>query len=139
MSNVRAVRDGGVEVKRDEADQRDERADAEVERDLERGVVLLLTASPHADHDERRHEREFVEEVEEEQVERRERAEDAAGHHEQQDVKLLLLLLDAVRHARRRERDNRAHQDQADVDAVHADVVADAERFAPTGIFWTNL
>ena len=79
-----------LQIKRDEADERQQRADAQVKRDLERGVVLPFAATPHADHDERRHEREFVEEVEEEQVERHERAEDAAGHHEQQDVKLLL-------------------------------------------------
>ena len=118
-----------LQVKRDEADERQQRADAQVKRDLERGVVLLLAATPHADHDERRHEREFVEEVEEKQVERHERAEDAARHHEQQDVKLLLARLDLERAARRRERHNRAHQNQPDVQAVHAQLAGDAERF----------
>ena len=57
--------------------------------------------TPHADHDECWHEREFVEEVEEEQVGGHERAEDAASHREQQDVKLLLAGLDFKRAARR--------------------------------------
>src|SRR5580692_6444000 len=69
--NIKRVR-AGFQVKRDEADERDERADAQVKRDLERRVILPFTATPDADHDERRHERKFVQEIKEEQIERRE-------------------------------------------------------------------
>ena len=131
--NVERVR-AGLQIKRDEADERDERADAQIQRDLERRVVLLFAAAPDADHDERRHQREFVQEIKEEQIQRRKRAEDAAGHHEQQDVKFLFARLDFPRAERGGERDNRAHQNQADVQAVHADVIADAERFDPRNL-----
>ena len=131
--NVERVR-AGLQVKRDQADQRDERADAQVKRDLERRVILPFAAAPDADHDERRHQREFVQEIKEEQVERRERAEDAAAHHQQQDVKFLFARLDFPRAARGREGDDGAHQNQADVQAVHADVIADAERFDPRNL-----
>src|ERR1051325_9604305 len=57
--------DSGVDVENNQANQREQRVDAEIQRDLERRVILLLTASPHANHDERRDEREFVEEVKE--------------------------------------------------------------------------
>ena len=120
-----------LQVERDEPDQRDERPDAEVQRDLERGVVLLLAPAPDANHDEGRHQRQLMEEVEEEQVQRGESAEDAARHHQQQDVKLLLALLDFPGDTGRRECDDGAHQDQAHVDAVHADVVADAQAGHP--------
>ena len=59
----------GLNVKRDKAQQSDECADAQVERNLERGIVLLLAASPDADHDERRHQRKFVEKIKEKQIE----------------------------------------------------------------------
>ena len=74
-----------------------------------------------------------MEEVEEEQVERGEGAQDAARHDQQQDVELLLALLDLPGDAGRGEGDDGAHQDQADVDAVHADVVADAQAASPRG------
>ena len=131
--NIERVR-AGLQVERDQADQRDQRADAQVKRDLERRVILPFAATPDADHDERRHQREFVEEIKEKQVERRKRAEDAAGHHEQQDVKFLFARLDFPRAARGGERDDRAHQNQADIQAVHADVIADAERFDPRNL-----
>src|ERR1039457_5952487 len=121
----------GLQVKRDEANERDERANAQIQRDLERRVILPFAAAPDADHDERRHQRQFVQEIEEEQVERRERAQDTAAHYQQQDVEFLLTRLDFPRAARGGEGDNRAHQNQTDIQAVHADVIADAERFDP--------
>ncbi len=120
-----------LQIKRDQAHQGEQRADAEIKRDLEGGVVLLLAPAPDADHDERGHQRQFVEEIEEEQVQRRERAEDAAGHHQQQDVKLLFALLDFPGNTGGGKGNNGPHQHQPDVDAVHADVVADAQRFHP--------
>ena len=56
----------GFQVKQDEADECDECAEAQIQRDLERRVVLLFAAPPDANHDERRHEREFVQEVKKE-------------------------------------------------------------------------
>ncbi len=128
MSNVFAP---GLQVKRDEADQRDERADAQIQRNLERRVVLLFAATPDANHDESRHQREFVQEIKEEQIQRCERTKDAAGHHEQQDVKFLFARLDFPRAKRGGEGNYRAHQNQADVQAVHTDVITDAQRFDP--------
>ena len=101
--DVERVR-AGLQVKRDEADERDERADAQIKRDLERRVILPFAAAPDADHDERRHQREFVQEIKEEQIQRRERAEDAAAHHQQQDVKFLFARLDFPRAAAPRRR-----------------------------------
>ena len=124
----RALVDRQLQVERNQAHQRDERAEAEVKRDLKRRVVLAVAAAPDADHDERRHQRQFVEEIEEKQVERRERAENAAGHHQQQDVKLLFAFLDFPRNAGGGEGDERAHQNQADVNAIHAQRAFDAER-----------
>ena len=64
--------------------------------------------------------------VVQEQVERRKRAEDAANHREEQDVKFLFPRLDFKRAKRRGETDDRTHQNEADIDTIHADVIADA-------------
>ena len=45
MSNVRAP---DLQIKRDQSDQRDQCANAEVKRDLERGVVLPFARGPKA-------------------------------------------------------------------------------------------
>jgi hypothetical protein len=90
----RALRLRHLQVERDQPRQRDQRPEREIKRDLKRGVVLPFAAPPHPDHDERGHEREFVEGVEEKQIERRERSQHTAAHHQQQDVKLLLARLD---------------------------------------------
>src|SRR5476649_918288 len=66
--NIKRVR-AGFQIKRDEAD---ERAEAQIQRDLERRVIFPFTASPNADHYERRDQREFVERVEKKQIQRRE-------------------------------------------------------------------
>ena len=125
-----------LQVKRDEADERDERTNAQIKGDLEGRVVLLFAATPDADHDEGRHQRKFVQEIKEEQIERCECAEDAAGHHQQQDVKFLFARLDFPRAERGGEGDNCAHQNQADAQAIHADVRADAERFDPRNLLF---
>src|ERR1035441_985138 len=78
-----------LQVERDEPYQRDERAQAQVHRNLERGVVLLLAAAPDANHDKCGHQGQFVEEVEEEEVERSESAQDAARHNQQQYVEIV--------------------------------------------------
>ena len=123
--NIKRAR-ARLQVKRDQSDQRDERANAEVERDLEGGVVLLFAAAPDADHDERRHQRELVEEVKKEQVERRKRAEDSARHDQQQDVKLFLPFFDLPGYTRGGERNDGPHQHQPHVDTIHAYMVTDA-------------
>ncbi len=128
--NIERVR-AGLHVQCNQSDQGDERAQAQVKRDLERGVVLPFAAAPDANHDERRHQREFMQEIKEEQIQRREGAEDAPAHHQQQDVKFLLAFLDFPRATRRGEGDDGAHQNQPDVQAVHADVITDAEGFDP--------
>ena len=120
-----------LQVKSDQPDQGDERADAEVKCDLECGVVLLLAAPPNANHDERGHERQLVKEIKEEQVERSEGAEDAARHNEQQDVEFLLALFNLPGDTGGCERDNGPHQDQPNVNAVHTKLAGHAERFHP--------
>ncbi len=121
----------GLNVKCNQPHQSYQCADTEVEGDLEGGVVLLLAAAPDADHDESGYQCQLVEEVEEEQVERSEGPEDSARHDEEQYVELLLALLDFPGNTGRREGDDGTHQYQADVDAVHADVVTDAESGYP--------
>jgi len=120
-----------LHVERDQPHQGEERAEAQVERDLEGGVVLLLAAAPDADHDERRHQRQLMEEVEAEEIERGKGAENAAGHDQQQEVELFFALPDFPGDAGRGEGHERPHQDQADVDAIHADVVAEAQAAHP--------
>ena len=46
--------------------QRNERAQAQIERDIKRGVVFVLTPAPEPNHDEGGDESEFMEEIEEE-------------------------------------------------------------------------
>src|ERR1035441_3955011 len=104
-----------LQVERDEPYQRDERAQAQVHRNLERGVVLLLAAAPDANHDEGRHQRQLMKEIEEEEVERSESAQDAACHNQQKDVKLLLALFDFPRDTGRCASDDGAHQDRKSV------------------------
>src|ERR1700722_11529311 len=111
------------DVQPNEAQEREERANAEIERNLERGVILFVAASPDANHDEGRNQRKFVEDIEEKQIERRKRAEDAATHDEKQDVKFLFARLDFPGAKGRREGNDRAHQDEADVQAIHAHVI----------------
>ena len=121
----------GLGIKRQQTDQSQQRADAEIEGNLERGVILALSPAPHPDHDERGHQGKLVENVKEEQVQRREGAEDAARHDQQEDVKLLLPLLDFPGNASGGERDDCGHENQAQVDAVDTHIIADAEGFNP--------
>ena len=116
-----------LHVERNQANQGDQRAQAEVKRDLESRVVSIFAAAPDADHDEGRHQRQFMEKVEEKQIDRGERAQDAAGHHQKQDVILLFALLDFPGNAGGGEGDDGAHQNQAHVDAVHAEPTVNAK------------
>jgi len=72
-----------------------------------------------------------VKEVKEKQIHRGERTEDAADHQVEQDVKLLHAVRDVVRAAGRREGHNRAHQNNADVDAVGGQVKMQPEALDP--------
>src|SRR5439155_4328269 len=123
----RALVNRQLQVERDQSNQSDECAEAEVKRDLKCRVVLDSPPAPDADHDKRRHKRQLMKEIKEKQIERRERAKDAAGHHEQQDVKFLFAFLDFPRDAGGGESNKGAHEDQANVDAVHAETTMDAE------------
>jgi hypothetical protein len=60
---------------------RNHRARREVDRHLH-GRVAAVASTPHADHDERRDQRELVEEIEEKHVHAREHAHQAALHDE---------------------------------------------------------
>ena len=120
-----------LQIQGDQADQGDQRTDAQINRDLEGGEVLLFAAAPDANHDKGRHQRQFMEKIEEEQVQRGERPEDAARHDEQQHVKFFFAGLDFPRAEGRGQTDNRAHQDQADIQAIYPDVIADAEGLHP--------
>ena len=112
----------GLHVHADQADQRQQRAETEVERDFVGGIIAVRSPAPHADHDEGRHQREFVEEIEEKQIHRGKRAEDTADHQVEQNMKLLHPMRDVIRAAGSRKRHDRAHQNDADVDAVSGQV-----------------
>src|SRR5438105_2575574 len=56
-----------LQIKGDQTHQRNERSDAQVKRDLERGIVLPFPPAPNPDHDEGWHQREFMEKVKEKQ------------------------------------------------------------------------
>src|SRR5688500_2065010 len=51
-----------LKIECNQSNEREQRAETEIKRDLKRCVVLVFAATPHADHDERRNKREFVEE-----------------------------------------------------------------------------
>ena len=72
-----------------------------------------------------------MQKIKEEQIQRRESAEDAARHHQQEDIKLLLPRLNFPRAKRGRKGDDGSHQNQADIQSIHTDVVADAQRGDP--------
>ena len=72
-----------------------------------------------------------MEEVEEEQVQRCERAQNPAGHQQQQNVKFLFTVLDFPGDTGCGKSHNCTHQNKAHIDAVHADVIADAQRRHP--------
>ncbi len=72
-----------LHVERDQAEQRQHRTNRQVDGHLHRRVVAVASA-PDANHDERRDQRQFVEEIEEKDVHRGEHAEQAAVHDEQQ-------------------------------------------------------
>src|SRR5262249_50136972 len=59
--------------------QRDQGAEAEIKRDLERGIILLQTAPPDTNHDESWHQCQLVKKVKEKQVQRGKRAQYAPG------------------------------------------------------------
>src|SRR6266581_5790507 len=83
-----------LKIECNQSDQRNESADAKVDCYLPGGIGSSVASSPQANHDERGHESEFVEEIEEEEVERCKCAQNTAGHHEQQDVKFFLTGFD---------------------------------------------
>ena len=72
-----------------------------------------------------------MQKVEEEEVERGKRPQNAGRHHQQQDVKLLFPRLDLRGAQGGGKGDNGPHQNEAHIDAVHADVIADAQRVHP--------
>src|ERR1035441_3626863 len=120
-----------LQVKGDQPHQRNQSPDAQINRDLEGSVVLLLSPAPDANHNKRRNQRQFMEEVKEKQVERGEGAQDAARHNKQKDIELLLALLYFPRDAGRGERHDGTHEDQSHINAVHANVVANAQAGHP--------
>src|ERR1700733_13400904 len=62
--NVERVR-AALQIKRNQSNQRNQRADAQVNCDLKCRVILAFAASPDANHDERRNEGEFMQEIKE--------------------------------------------------------------------------
>src|SRR5665213_283094 len=74
---------GQLQVKRDQPEQDQQSPHAEVEGNLEGCEVFIFAPAPDANHDEGRHEGEFVEKVKEKEIERSKRAEYAAAHDQQ--------------------------------------------------------
>ena len=120
-----------LQVKGEQAEQHQQRPGAQIKGDLVGGKILAVSPAPHADHDENRHQRQFVEEVKPHQVQRGEGAEDAAGHEHEQNVEFLFPRRDPPRNARRGKSHNRAHHEQAQVDPIHPDVIAQADDGRP--------
>ena len=98
-----------------------------VQDELDRGVDALVVP-PDPDEEVHRDEHRVPEDVEQEQVERDEHAEHAGLEREDEEAELLHLLLDAVPRGQQRERREEAGEhDEPQADAVHAQVVVDAE------------
>ena len=132
---IEAVR-AGAEVEGDQTGQGDQGAKAEIEGDLEGGKVLVRSAAPHADHDERGHQGQFMGEVEQEQIQRAKRGENATRHQQEENVELLFAGTDFPSAAGGGKSDDGAHEDEADVHAIHTDVVADAQGGNPRDLLF---
>ena len=78
-------------VKQDQAEQQNETAGREIDRDLPRGGEAIA-APPDSDEEKSRDERQLVEGVEEKQIERSERAQRARRDEEQAGVERVLML-----------------------------------------------
>ena len=104
-----------------------QRPDERVEHELDRRVDAVGPA-PHADDEVHRDQHRLPEHVEEEEVEADEDADHPRLEDEHRDPELLRPLLDrAPRRGQREGAQERGEQHEQEADAVHADVVGDAE------------
>ena len=127
-------RGAALHVERDQAGERKHRAEREVNGHLHRRVGAIASA-PDADHDERRDQREFVEEIEEEDIDAGEHAHQPALHDEQQhQVNLEALGLGLDRIEAGGETDEAGEDKKRERDAVEAELQADAVGFEAGGV-----
>ena len=120
VESAQRFRHGEVEI--EQADEQDEAAEPEIDRNFPRRRVPLA-AAPNTDEQEGRDEREFVEGVEEEEIDRGKRARGSGGDEEQARVVERLTLFDLRRDPDRGERDDAGEQQHEHAEAVHADEV----------------
>jgi hypothetical protein len=113
----------------DQSNQREHRADGQVDRQLHRRIAAIAS-TPDADHDEGRDQREFVEEVEKEDVHAGEDAHQPGLHDQQQrevDLEPFRPGLDRVES--RRQPHHTRHDKERQGNAVQAELEPDAEQF----------
>ena len=111
-----------MHVDANQADQRQQRPEAQIKRYFVGGVIPVLPPAPHSDHDKGRHKRQLVEKVKEKQIHRGERTEDTADHEIEQKVKFLDPMRDITRTTNRRKRHHGSHENDPDVDAIRRQV-----------------
>src|SRR2546423_6002150 len=112
---ARGFRHGAI--KHDQAEQQNETAGCEIDRDLP-GGDYAIAAAPDSDEQERRDERELVKGVEEKQIERRERAHRSGGDEKQARVKCVSMLRDFARKPDSRESNERGEEQHNQAQAV---------------------
>src|ERR1700730_10041003 len=93
-------------VEQDQSKQENKTPDREINRDLP-GRGVAIAASPNADEQKRRDERELMKCVKEKKIERSKRANRAAGNEKQARIKGMLVIVDLVGKPNRRERHDR--------------------------------
>ena len=118
---------------RQQAQQRQHAAGQREEEELDRRVAPLF-ASPDADEEEQRHERELEEQVEENNVAGDEHAEHARAQHQQQTVVQRLLVLDRFpTYQHGDDQQQGREREEPEAQAVQGDAEADVQRNARSG------
>ena len=118
------------EVHGQNTDQRDDRADKQVQRQLHRRI-FFARRTPDGNHDIHREDRQFVEEDQQEQVQRDEDAVDAGHQQHKERHEFADAILDVPRNDHAHHADDARQQHHHQADAVHADVITDAQRGHP--------
>ena len=125
----------GLEIKRQNAQQHDHRADQRVQEKFDRGVQAAV-AAPDADQEIHRHQHHFPEHIEEEEIERHENAQHADLQQQEQNVIFLGANLDGAPGGKDRNSAEERRQDhQQEADAVDAQRVVRADGGNPVGVF----
>ena len=111
---------GHAAIKHDQAEQQNETAGREIDRDFPRRG-LPVAAAPDSDEQKSRDQRELVKGVEEKEIERSECADGAAGNEEEAGVEGVFVLRDFAGEPDGRERDDRGEEQHHQAQTIDAE------------------